>query len=237
MPQLRHLAIAAEDPTRLASFYHEVFGLKTVQDSASTIVLSDGTFSLALFARGPHHAPGLYRLGFQGPGIETVRERLMGSGLADRPSPGPGTGPFEQRQVSDPDGNLLAVYEKEFDVSPEEGLVRIRHTALYTPDPQRLADFYCGVFGMQEVARSDRSSIFVSDGYFNLALLFQRAEEKLGLHHFGFHVTDNEEIQRRVTGAGLLAGTRRPDRIPYAEYRVQDPEGNGFDISEKGWQV
>ena len=25
--------------------------------------------------------------------------------------------------------------------------------------------------------------------------------------------------------------------IPFAEYRADDPEGNGFDISEKGWKV
>jgi hypothetical protein len=41
---------------------------------------------------------------------------------------------------------------------------------------------------MKEVERTDRSSIFVSDGYLNLALLYQREEEPIGLNHFGFHV-------------------------------------------------
>jgi len=36
--------------------------------------------------------------------------------------------------------------------------------------------------------------------------------------------------------AGVLRGAQRPDRIPFAEYRVHDPEGNGVDISEKGWK-
>jgi hypothetical protein len=90
---------------------------------------------------------------------------------------------------------------------------------------------------MKEVERSDRSSIFVSDGYFNLALLYKRTEEPLGLNHFGFHVGSNEEMRSRAEKAGVAPGARRPDRIPFAEYRVHDPEGNGIDISEKGWKV
>ena len=26
-------------------------------------------------------------------------------------------------------------------------------------------------------------------------------------------------------------------RIPFAEFRIHDPEGNGIDISQKGWKV
>jgi len=44
-------------------------------------------------------------------------------------------------------------------------------------------------------------------------------------------------MRRRAEKAGVHEGAKRPDRIPFAEYRVHDPEGNGFDISEKGWQV
>jgi hypothetical protein len=90
---------------------------------------------------------------------------------------------------------------------------------------------------MKEVERTDRSSIFVSDGYLNLALLYQRTEEPSGLNHFGFHVGSNEEMQNKVEKAGRPKGARRPERIPFAEYRVHDPEGNGIDISERGWRV
>jgi catechol 2,3-dioxygenase-like lactoylglutathione lyase family enzyme len=113
----------------------------------------------------------------------------------------------------------------------------IRHIALYTSDPQRLADFYWHVLDMKEVERTDRSSIFVSDDYLNLALLYQRKEEAIGLNHFGFHVKSNEEMQIRAEKAGVRRGAARPDRIPFAEYRVHDPEGDGVDISQKGWHV
>jgi catechol 2,3-dioxygenase-like lactoylglutathione lyase family enzyme len=122
-------------------------------------------------------------------------------------------------------------------VSFRQGPVSIRHIALYTPNPQRLADFYCQILDMKEVERTDRSSIFVSDGYLNLALLYQRKEESVGLNHLGFHVKSNEEMQIRAEKAGVRRGAARPDRIPFAEYRVHDPEGNGIDISQKGWHV
>jgi catechol 2,3-dioxygenase-like lactoylglutathione lyase family enzyme len=115
--------------------------------------------------------------------------------------------------------------------------VPIRHIALYTPNPQRLADFYCSILDMREVERTDRGSIFVTDGYINVALLLQRKEEPLGLNHFGFHVKSNEDMRLRAERAGVRPGAKRPARIPFAEYRVHDPEGNGFDISEKGFRV
>lgn len=237
MPQLRHLAIAAKNPKRLAEFYREVFELKTVQESESAVFLSDGAFNLALLTIRPDRARGLYHFGFQVEAMQRMRDRLERSEMKASLAPRPEGKPYAEFRLSDPDGNLIDLSEKGFGISKDESPVRIRHIALYTPDPQRLADFYGSIMDMKEVSRSDRSSIFVSDGYFNLALLFQRAEERLGLHHFGFHVKSNEEMQRRAERAGVSAGARRPGRIPYAEYRVHDPEGNGFDISEKGWKV
>jgi catechol 2,3-dioxygenase-like lactoylglutathione lyase family enzyme len=235
MPKLRQLAIAAKEPARLANFYREVFDLKAIPESEAAIFLSDGAFNLPFLRIGPNQRRGLYHLGFEIEDMRRIRERLGGLGVSLVPSPD--GMPYAEFRIEDPDGNPIDLSGQGFGVSKEKSPAPIRHVALYTPNPQRLADFYGSVFGMRELNRSDRSSIFVSDGYFNLALLFQRSEEKLGLHHFGFHVKSNEEMQRRVEKAGVSRGARRPDRIPYAEYRVHDPEGNGIDISEKGWEV
>jgi hypothetical protein len=64
--------------------------------------------------------------------------------------------------------------------------------------------------------------------------LYQRKEEPIGLNHFGFHVKSNEEMQIRAEKAGVRRGAARPDRIPFAEYRVHDPEGDCVDISKRG---
>src|SRR5262249_35928156 len=84
-------------------------------------------------------------------------------------------------KIHDPDGNLIGVRARAFDVTNRHGPVPIRHITLYTPDPQRLADFYWHVLDMKEVERTDRSSIFVSDDYLNLALLYQRRKRQSGL--------------------------------------------------------
>ena len=83
-------------------------------------------------------------------------------------------------EMRDPDGNLIGLCERAFDVSSRQGPVPIRHIALYTPKPQRLADFYCQVLDMKEVERTDRSSIFVSDGYLNLALYYHEKKSPSG---------------------------------------------------------
>jgi catechol 2,3-dioxygenase-like lactoylglutathione lyase family enzyme len=237
MPQLRRLAITAEDPVKLSAFYREVFELDQIGGAAGAIFLSEGTFNLALLPETDETATGLNGLGFDTIQVESIRMKLARTANADQTLIERDTSTGIEYEMHDPDGNLIGLRARAFDVSNRRGPVPIRHIALYTPDPQRLADYYCQVLDMREVERTDRSSIFVSDGYLNLALLYQRKEEAIGLNHFGFHVKSNEEMQRRVEKVGVRCGAARPDRIPFAEYRVHDPEGNGVDISQKGWHV
>ena len=237
MPQLRYLAIGAENPRRLADFYRQALDLKTVQENGRAVFLSDGAFNLALLTVRPGRPQGLDHMGFQVEEVEGTRQRLGKSGTQVAPAPHADGDPYAEFRAADPDGNLIHFSKTGRAISEAKSPSPIRHIALYTPNPQRLADFYGDVFQMKRVSSTDRSSIFVSDGHLNLALLFQRPEEKLGLHHFGFHVRSIEETQRRVEAAGVPPGARRPSRIPYAEVRAHDPEGNGFDISQKGWEV
>jgi predicted enzyme related to lactoylglutathione lyase len=230
MSQLRCLTITAKEPVRLADFYREVFKLETIAESDALVRLSDGIMTLALVQEQDESARGLHASGFEVQDFEAVTEKAQKTGK--------GSGPYSEGQVSDPDGNLVDLTRRNFGASQERTPFPIRHLALYTAEPKKLSDFYGGVFKMKEVAYSDRSSIFVSDGYFNVALLYQRAgEEKNGLNHFGFHVQDLEEMRDRAERAGTRRGAKRPDRIPFAEYRLHDPEGNGIDISVKGWKV
>lgn len=230
MPQLRCLTITAKEPARLADFYREVFELKTVAESEALVRLSDGVMTLALVREDDEGARGLHASGFEVQDLDGIRSKAQNSAK--------GSGPYSEGQVADPDGNLVDLTRRSFGSSPQRTPFPLRHLALYTAEPKKLSDFYGGIFQMKEVAYSDRSSIFVSDGYFNVALLYQRAgEEKNGLNHFGFHVQDLEEMRDRAEKAGVRRGAKRPDRIPFAEYRLHDPEGNGIDISVKGWKV
>jgi predicted enzyme related to lactoylglutathione lyase len=230
MPQLRCLTITAQEPARLADFYREVFELNTVSESDPLVRLSDGVFTLALLKENSEGARGLHASGFQVENLEGVENRAAKQAK--------GSAPYSESQVADPDGNLIDLSRRSFGAADKKSPFPIKHLALYTGDPKRLANFYGEVFEMKEVAYSDRSSIFVSDGYFNVALLYQRVgEEKNGFNHFGFHVQDLEETRDRAEKAGTRRGAKRPDRIPFAEYRLHDPEGNGIDISVKGWKT
>lgn len=237
MPQLRQLLIAAEEPARLSMFYRDVFELDPIEEAKSAVVLSDGVFNLTLVSEPEPSKQGIRQIGFETVRVESLGKKLAQVGMAAGELKPVQSSCGVEFELDDPDGNLIGICRRAFDVAYEERPVPIRHIALYTPNPQRLADFYCRVFDMKEVEKTDRSSIFVSDGYLNLALLYQRKEEPIGLNHFGFHVKSTAEMQQRAEKAGVRRGAARPERIPFAEYRVHDPEGNGIDISQKGWRV
>jgi catechol 2,3-dioxygenase-like lactoylglutathione lyase family enzyme len=232
---LRRLAIATKYPRGISGFYMRVFELEKVHEFDSSVCLSDGVFSLAFFRPDGEDRSGMFSQGFS---VQTPAELdriLRESGIrATNPSSGfevPGV----YLRLADPDRNIVDVAQSEFQVSGEKTPFPLRHIALYTPDPKRLANFYGDLFGMKEIGRTDRSSIFISDGYLNLALLYRRSEERLGLHHFGFHVRNIEEMQDRFEEEGMKRGKKRPEGIPYAEYRFHDPDRNGIDLSIKGW--
>ena len=237
MSQLRQLVIAAEDPNRLASFYQEVFTLEKIEENQGAVFLSDGTFNLALLPEADPAKRGFRHIGFDTTRAESVRIKLDHLAMDTSDLREVNSVARIDHELHDPDGNSVGLSRRAFDVAYQSSPVPIRHIALYTPNPKKLADFYCKVLDMKEVERTDRSSIFVSDGYLNLALLYQRKEEPIGLNHFGFHVQSNEDMQSRAEKAGVRRGAKRPERIPFAEYRVHDPEGNGVDISQKGWNV
>jgi catechol 2,3-dioxygenase-like lactoylglutathione lyase family enzyme len=105
---------------------------------------------------------------------------------------------------------------------------KIRHLAIKTKDPARLAKFY--------VINTERSgAIYMSDGYLTLAILRNRGEATpSGINHFGFQVDDLEEIEARLKKYDEPMPAR-PATRPYAEYRAMDPDGNLFDISVHGY--
>lgn len=116
---------------------------------------------------------------------------------------------------------------------------KIRHLAIITVDPERLATFYEDVFEMKRLSAKavpGSKAVYMTDGYITLALLENKAEGKpSGMNHFGFHVDSQDEISRRLAKAGVRTPAKRPADRPYAETRAFDPDGNNFDISVAGF--
>lgn len=117
-------------------------------------------------------------------------------------------------------------------------MAKIKHIAIVTLDPERLAKFYQQVFDMKILHRTKTGGVYVTDGYMNVALLPNKAEGKPnGLNHFGFEIEDQEEIARRMEKSGIATPRQRPADRPYAETRGTDPDGNNFDLSVHGYQT
>ena len=115
--------------------------------------------------------------------------------------------------------------------------IRLRHLAIVTLDPDKLAEFYKDVFGMREVHRPPSGNIFLTDGTITLAILRNKSEGKPnGLNHIGFHIDDREEIESKLVKWGLAEPAKRPDDRPYAEVRMTDPDGNNIDLSIHGFE-
>jgi len=114
---------------------------------------------------------------------------------------------------------------------------KVRHIAIKTPDPQRLADYYTTVYGLDVVLKRPSGSVYLSDGDLCLALLPTRGEVAPGIEHFGFHVQDVEEIAEALEGMGMDRPKVRPNDPPFAETRVTDPDGNMIDLSVHGFEM
>ena len=131
-------------------------------------------------------------------------------------------------------------------------MVKIKHIAIRTPDPEKTAAFYKEVFGLKEVGQA-RMGCYLSDGHINLAILKSRDQGSgesprdvpgyAGVHHFGFIVDDVDETCRKLEAAGAKAMTSRTDAPgaaasgarSYYEIKYRGPDDQEIDITETGW--
>src|SRR5438093_5067353 len=128
-------------------------------------------------------------------------------------------------------------------------MVRIKHIAIRTPDPEKTAAFYKDVFGLKEVGQA-RTGYYLSDGHINLAILKAReqgteesprdASGYAGVHHFGFMVDDVDETRRKLEAAGTPAMPRpagagpgaAPDARSLYEVEFRRPGKHEMHLSE-----
>ncbi len=132
-------------------------------------------------------------------------------------------------------------------------MARIKHIALTTKDPEKVAAFYKEAFDMKEIRRSKNGAVFLTDGYINLAILNWKTEKDAdvgangpnynGIHHFGFQVDNLEEACQKLEGVQGRRLTQK-DGIDTAmssaghlnfEMKWAGPDGVVIDISHTGW--
>jgi glyoxylase I family protein len=132
MPQLKHIAIATQDPERAAKFFTQVFDMQIRGQinsrNATGYYLSDGNINIALLkykndpAAGMEHGmkwTGIHHLGFHVEDIEQIAERFKDAGYEPRHdiniAQGLGANPDKDNaeyKFSGPEGIVIDVSEK-----------------------------------------------------------------------------------------------------------------------------
>ena len=118
-------------------------------------------------------------------------------------------------------------------------MAKIRHIAIFSDDPSKLAEFYADVFDMKINGKSKEGAVWMTDGYMDIALLPRRHElAPQGVHHFGITIDADEKlgVYERLKERGHMPMKPPPGR-PYVEDAVKDADGNKFDISTSAVRV
>ena len=108
---------------------------------------------------------------------------------------------------------------------------RIRHIALNVRDREKMAEYYKENFGLEEKSRGPNGTIYLSDGFVDLALI-SSPRLPYGINHFGFQVDSVEAIEQSTK---TKANANTYGAI--AESWITDVEDNRIDVSEHGWPV
>jgi catechol 2,3-dioxygenase-like lactoylglutathione lyase family enzyme len=132
-------------------------------------------------------------------------------------------------------------------------MAKIKHIALTTGDPAKVAAFYKEAFGLQEIRRSRNGAVFLTDGYINLAILNWKTEKDAdvgangpnysGIHHLGFQVENLDEACDKLESAQAVQLTEKdgldtamsPTGRNNFEMKWAGPDGVVIDISHTGW--
>jgi catechol 2,3-dioxygenase-like lactoylglutathione lyase family enzyme len=219
------------------------------------ISLSDGGYNFTLFKhrdalREPRMELGLHHIGIAVDSLADAEERFRAfnpRGIVVRES---GDLQHGEMRVYDPECNPVTLSERNFGL-PEAGpsYPRIAHIALNALDPELLRNFYVEVFGFRDlvVAHADMAkrpgyrNRHIGDGFTNVAIqAFYNSREgfepRFGIAHMGFLVKDMDGLLSRMADSAAALVARPVGRVQ-SEVRMRDPEGNGCDLSRRGWEV
>jgi catechol 2,3-dioxygenase-like lactoylglutathione lyase family enzyme len=118
-PQIRHMAIFADDTEKMAQFYVDVFDMEIVHRSpkdGGPVFISDGYITVAILA---HNADGqavrgLNHFGFKVDSNAAIGEKIARAGQR-APRKRPADRPYAEQRALDPEGNMFDISEHGFE--------------------------------------------------------------------------------------------------------------------------
>jgi catechol 2,3-dioxygenase-like lactoylglutathione lyase family enzyme len=111
MARIRHIAILASDPAKLAEFYKTSFGFKEVARSGDTgeaIYVSDGSINLALLP-ARNRREGIYHFGIEVEDVKGAVQSAIAAGASGGKAELPRDGRFAETFVLDPVGTRVDI--------------------------------------------------------------------------------------------------------------------------------
>ena len=119
MAKIRHIAICAEEPFKLAEFYKTTFGMHEVARLEKAVFVSDGYINLALLPASANDGKeGIYHFGFQVDDVEEIARRGKAAGAQTGIAPRPRDGRYAEFRIHDPVGTPLDLSEHDWGTEP-----------------------------------------------------------------------------------------------------------------------
>lgn len=255
MSRIQYIACMSGNPDALAGFYTRHLGLRELgRNAEGDVSLTDGAINLSLMRpranlREPRLEAGWHHLGIAVKSIAEIEARYRAfnpRGVFVRES---GDLQHGEARICDPECNPVTLCERGFGLpEPERAVPGIAHVALNALDTEAIFNFYTEVFGFRELTEAHAArrkeagyrNKHVGDGFTNVAIqAFYNEEEgfepRFGVAHIGFLVKDSRALAEEIRGVATI--TERPASRQQSEVRMRDPDGNGCDLSQRGWEV
>ena len=253
--RIGYLAILSHNQEKLAGFYKQYLGFRDLGRSQSgDVSITDGGFNVTIFKHRPElnepsMALGQHHIGIAVDSIAEVEKRYRKfnpRGVFVREA---GDLQHGEARIYDPECHPVSLSERNFGIDkPNAGVPRIAHIAFGALDPSALYEFYDAVFGFRELLVAHAESAkrpgyknrHVGDGATNVALQAyyndrEGHEARHGIAHIGLLVRDPQALAKSLEGVATFA--HRPSTRVQSEIRMRDPEGNGHDLSGRGWEI
>ena len=113
MQKIRHIAVRADNPEKVAQFYKSTFGMTEVRNDGDgrARYLSDGYITLAILPPRTGHANGIDHFGFQVDDMEKVGHAAAAAGGSAKPAARPRDGRYAEFRIHDPVGSPIDLSE------------------------------------------------------------------------------------------------------------------------------
>lgn len=208
MRSLRSVSLGVADPAASRDFYHEVWGLSSIDTDIDRYWLrATGTEHHVLrLVKADHNA--LDRIAFS---VATPQEidqaalRLEALGIPLLRAPGPldDAGGGYGLQLVDPEGRCIELSADTLAVSTQEPAGRravprkIAHVVLNTTDIERLTRFYIQVLGMRVSDWSERQMSFLRCNSDHHVIAFNQAQWP-AINHVAYEMTSIDHFMRGI---------------------------------------